>query len=78
MDLSSGGKGISLKFTVFTKSKLLFIGDSFDFNENKQSSMQGREVKDEEDHQGHVKDEILGKINNKSLFSIRAQNPAIR
>ena len=55
MDLSSGGKGISLKFTVFTKSKLLFIGDSFDFNENKQSSMQGREVKDEEeDHQGHV------------------------
>jgi len=27
-------------------------GDSFDFNENKQSSMQGREVKDEEeDHQ---------------------------
>ena len=55
MDLSSGGKGISLKFSVITKSKLLFIGDSFDFNENKQSSMQGREVKDEEeDHQGHV------------------------
>ena len=54
MDLSSGGKGISLKFTVFKKVNCC-LGDSFDFNENKQSSMQGREVKDEEeDHQGHV------------------------
>ena len=63
MDLSSGGKGIRLKITIFWKYKLLFIEKCFDFNENQQSSMKESELKDEDYHGKIVSsDEIKNKI----------------
>ena len=55
MDLSSGGKGIRLKQLKNFENENCCLGESFDFNENKQSSMKERELKDEKDHHGKIR-----------------------